>query len=45
MVPNIFVVRVMFGWLLYSLLCGVITVIEDFCADTDILFVDGQFFS
>ena len=34
--------RVMTGWLLYSLLYGVITVTEDFCADTDILFDDNQ---
>ena len=53
-VPRIFVVgvtgiwlpfRVRIGCTLYSLLKGVITVIEDFCADTDILLVESQFSS
>ena len=34
--------KVMMGRLFYSLLYGVMTVIEDFCAETDILFVASQ---
>ena len=34
--------RVRVGWLLYSLLNGVITVTDDFCADTCILFESSQ---
>ena len=37
--------RVKIGWLLYSLLNGVITVTDDFCADTCILFESSQFSS
>ena len=35
--------KVMMGRLLYSLLYGLMTVFEDFCAETDILFVASQF--
>ena len=37
--------KVMIGRILYSLLYGVMTVIEDFCAETDILLVASQFSS
>ena len=37
--------KVMMGRLLCSLLYGVMTVIENFCTETDILFVGSQFFS